>query len=161
MHPDTPPEGVLLAEYFEGMNIEDFFRQMDAKGKHMGLRFGPQPLMSNSRQSLEAVEFAKEQGRFEDFHEAVFKAYFTDCQDIGSREVLLDVATHVGLDAGELGKALDEGRYRQRVEETTLEARRVGVRAAPTFIIPGVGAIVGAQPLEQFRAALRKATGQD
>lgn len=161
MHPETPPEGVLLAEYFEGMDIDGFFRQMDAKGKDMGLRFGPQTLMSNSRLSLEAVEFAREQGLFEPFHEAVFKACFTDCQDIGSRETLLEIAAQVGLDAEALGKVLDEGRFRQKVEETTLHARKLGVRAAPTFIIQGVGAIVGAQPLEQFREALRMATGQE
>jgi len=33
--------------------------------------------ISNSRLSLEAGEFAKEQGRFDKFHHAVFETYFS------------------------------------------------------------------------------------
>jgi protein-disulfide isomerase len=33
------------------MNPEAFFRQLDQRGQKMGVRFGPQPLMSNSREA--------------------------------------------------------------------------------------------------------------
>lgn len=156
IHPDTPQEGVLWVDYFPGMNPEAFFRQLDGRGKKMGIRFGPQPLMSNSREALEGGEFAKEHGRYEEYHEAVFRAFFTDCKDIGNREVILDLARSVGLDAEELNAALEAKIYLPRLKETTRMARNSSISAAPTFLIEGYGSIVGAQPIETFRAALRQ-----
>jgi len=68
IHPDTPPEGVLFSKYFPGMNTEEFFRKLDDRGRTMGVRFGPQLLMSNSRMALEAGEFARVHNKFEEYH---------------------------------------------------------------------------------------------
>lgn len=160
IHPDTPQEGVLWADYFPSMNPEAFFRQLDGRGKKMDVRFGPQPLMSNSRQALEGGEFAKEHGRYEEYHEAVFRAFFTDCKDIGNREVILDLARSVGLDAEALNAALEAKTYLPRLEETTRMARNSSISAAPTFLIEGYGSLTGAQSIETFRAALREVEGR-
>jgi predicted DsbA family dithiol-disulfide isomerase len=138
------------------MNPEAFFQQLDERGKKMYVRFGPQPLMSNSRQAMEGGEFAREHDRYDLYHEAVFRAFFTDCRDIGDRAVILDVARAVGLDAGELNTALESGVYLPRLEETTREAKKNGISAAPTFVIDGYGTITGAQPIDTFRTALRQ-----
>ncbi len=147
-------------DYFPGMNAPAFFRQLDQRGRTMGIHFGPQPLMSNSRQALEGGEFAKEYGRYDAYHGAVFKAYFTACEDIGDRSVLLKVARKVGLDPTALASALDAGTFSSRLAETTRAAREKGISAAPTFEIDGGGTIRGAQPIETFRAALRAAAGK-
>ncbi len=130
----------------------------------MGVRFGPQPLMSNSRLAMEAGEFAKAHGRFNAYHEAVFKAVFTDCQDIGDRAVLVDVARSVGLDAEGLNAALEAGIYFPRLERTTDMAKTSGISSAPTFVIEGYGAVTGAQPIDSFRSILHSMaskTGHD
>jgi predicted DsbA family dithiol-disulfide isomerase len=147
---------VLWKDYFQGMDHVAFFQELDGRGKELGVRFGPQPLMSNSRQALEAGEFAKEQGRYDAFHEGVFKAFFTDCKDIGDRAVLRNVAQKAGLDIAALEVALDAKTYLPRLTETTAKARENWVRAAPTFIIEGYGPITGAQPVETFRKALHE-----
>ena len=138
------------------MNSEAFFRQLDQRGQKFGARFGPQPLMSNSREALEGGEFAKEHGRYEAYHETVFRAFFTDCLDIGNREVILDVAKKVGLDAIALNVTLEENIYLPRLQKTTLKAKKNGISSAPTFIIAGYGNVTGAQPIETFRSALRE-----
>jgi len=139
------------------MNPEHFFQQLDARGKPLGVRFGPQPLMSNSRKGLEGGEFAKEHGRYDAYHEGMFKAFFTDCMDIGDPEVILDVARGAGLDADELRAALDADVYLDRLEETLRLARKKWVSAVPTCFIEGYGTITGAQPIETFRAAFVEA----
>jgi len=155
IHPDTPPEGVLWKDYFPGMNPEAFFRQLDERGKKMGVRFGPQPLMSNSRMAMQGGEFAKEHGKYEVYHEAVFRAFFTDCKDIGDQEVILDLAKGVGLDAVALDAALESNIYLPRLQSTTRKAKTNGFSAAPTFVIEGYGSISGAQPTDTFRNILR------
>ena len=112
--------------------------------------------MSNSREALEGGEFAKENSCYDAYHEAVFRAFFTHCKDIGDRAVLLDVAAGVGLDEKAFEAALEDGRYRPRLVETNLLARENRISSAPTFVIEGYGNIIGAQPIEAFREALRQ-----
>jgi predicted DsbA family dithiol-disulfide isomerase len=155
IHPDTPPEGVLWKDYFPGMNPEAFFRQLDERGRKMGVRFGSQPLMSNSRLAMQGGEFAKERRKYDAYHEAVFRAFFTECKDIGDQEVILDLAKVVGLDVVALRKALEGGIYMPRLQETSRKAKISGFSAAPTFVIEGYGSLSGAQPIEQFYKILR------
>ena len=155
IHPDTPPEGVLWKDYFPGMDPEAFFQQLDERGRKMGVRFGPQPLMSNSRMAMQGGEFAKEHGKYDPYHEGVFRAFFTDCRDIGNQEVILDLAKGVGLDASALSAALEDGIYMTRLQEASKMAKMNGFSAAPTFVIEGYGSISGAQPIDTFRAILR------
>jgi predicted DsbA family dithiol-disulfide isomerase len=154
IHPETPPEGVLWKDYFPGMNPEAFFRKLDDRGKKMGVRFGPQPLMNNSRKAMQGGEFAKEHGRYGAYHEAVFRAFFTDCLNIGDQKVILDLAKGVGLDAVALNAALEDGTYMPRLQETSRKAKMKGISAAPTFVIEGYGEISGAQPFDTFRTIL-------
>jgi predicted DsbA family dithiol-disulfide isomerase len=156
IHPDTPPEGVLWKDYFPGMDPEAFFRQLDERGKKMGVRFGPQPLMSNSSMAMQGGEFAKEHGKYEAYHEAVFRAFFTDCKDIGDPSVILDLAKGVGLDAVALSAAFEDGIYMPRLQEASRMAKMNGFSAAPTFVVEGYGSISGAQPIDTFRTILRR-----
>ena len=123
----------------------------------MGVRFGPQPLMSNSRMAMQGGEFAKEHGKYDAYHEGVFRAFFTDCRDIGNQEVILDLAKGVGLDASALCAALEDGVYMTRLQEASKMAKANGFSAAPTFVIDGYGSISGAQPIDTFRKILRSA----
>jgi predicted DsbA family dithiol-disulfide isomerase len=123
-------------------------------GQQHGIEFNPQAHLSNSRMALEAGEYAKEKGRFHDFHTAVFRAYFTDGTAIGDLEELLNLAEAVGMDREDLREVLAEKKYAQNLRDTQKEARKYGINSAPTFIINNRYKIVGAQPLEEFRKAL-------
>ena len=103
---------------------------------------------------MEGGEFAKAYGKFDAYHQAVFKAYFTDCKDIGDRAVILDIAKAVGLDTMALDAALEGGIYLPRLQSTTKKAKANGISAAPTFVIEGYGPISGAQPIDTFRKIL-------
>jgi predicted DsbA family dithiol-disulfide isomerase len=145
--PDTPPEGrphpyppEVRKQRGAGVN------QMAAEA---GLPMADRDWVSNSRPALEAAEYARDQGQFDPFHRAVFKAYFAEGRDIGKHEVLRDIATAVGLDANNMIDAINDGRYTERVEEDLALSRQIGLTGVPAFII-GNRAIVGAQPYEVF-----------
>lgn len=133
--------------------------QLNHRGQELGVTFGPLTLLSNSRQALEAGEFARTRGRFEAMHEALFLAYFTHGKDIGLRSVLLEAAASSGLDQAELNEALEKGTYLPTLEQTSRAAQVKGIHAAPTFEVNGDHRIVGAQPLEAIRAVLFRAQG--
>jgi predicted DsbA family dithiol-disulfide isomerase len=156
IHPETPPEGVLLSVRLPGIDWDGMYQNLRRSGAPYGIAFGDVKLLSNSRLSLEAGEFARDQGRFDDFHEEIFRAYFTGVQDIGRMDVILDVARSSGLDAEALRAALTQGLYRERLQAAQQESERYGVTGVPAFIIEEHYKIVGAQPLEVFRETLQK-----
>ncbi|MCY0903140.1 MAG: DsbA family protein, partial [Firmicutes bacterium] len=111
--------------------------------------------LSNSRLALEASEFAREQGKFHAFHNAVFHAYFTEGRDIGDREILLSIGESVGLPRESLDEALTVQRYEEALHKGQDEGAQCGVSGTPTCIINGRYRVVGAQPIEAFRQVLR------
>ena len=155
IHPDTPPEGMPLMKMFPRADVESMTKRLNSMGTPFGLNFLKIVNISNSRLSLEAGEFAKEQGRFEQFHHLVFQAYFSQGNDIGNIEVLKQLGRKAGLDADALEKALETGKYRRVLKEARGEAARLGITAAPTFLFNEKDRIVGAQPLDVFRERLK------
>jgi predicted DsbA family dithiol-disulfide isomerase len=125
-------------------------------GSQFGLQFNNLDVLSNSHLSLIAGEFAKDHGKFHEYHEAVFKAYFTDGEDIGKAEVISRLLEELNLDVNEFMAASKEGIYEDRLTQTTSAAHENQINSTPTFIINDKYAIVGAQPVESFRKALLK-----
>lgn len=156
IHPETPVEGVLLADKFPGANVDAMYDNLRRAGAPYGIEFGKMTTLSNSRMALEASEFARDHGKYDEFHEAIFHAYFTETHNIGLEQIVLGVAKEVGLNTEELKQALADGRYLPRLQEAQEEAYQYGINGTPTFIINGRYKIYGAQPLDAFRNALKQ-----
>jgi len=155
IHPETPQEGMPLIKMFPRADVDSMTRRLNSMGDPFGLTFRKIVNISNSRLSLEAGEFSKDHGRFNEYHHAVFQAYFSEGKDIGDIGVLAQVGQDSGLDAATLRSALKTGEYRKQLEQVKSDAASLGVTAAPTFIINNADRIVGAQPIEVFRERLR------
>ncbi len=112
---------------------------------------------SSSLLSLQAAEYVADHGLPADaFHRAVFEAYFEDLEDIGDVDTLVRIAESAGIPGEGLRPALEDGVYRERVEEAVEGARLAGVRSVPTFIFDETYAIVGAQEYETFQAVMKE-----
>jgi predicted DsbA family dithiol-disulfide isomerase len=84
------------------------------------------------------------------FDEAIFAALWTDGRDIGSEEVLLDLARDVGVDADEISAALDDETLRDELTDEFVAAQQAGVTGVPTFAYDGYAAR-GAVPPEHLQ----------
>ena len=126
------------------------------RGKEFGIVFGDRTLLSNSRLALEAAEYARDMGKFESFHETIFRYYFTEAYDIGSIDVIKSVAIEIGLNTDDTMKAISEKRYRSVLDEARKEGEKINLTGVPTFIINGKYKIVGAQPLYVFKEVFSK-----
>lgn len=151
LHPETPPEGILLSERFKGRDLSSFYKQLRARGGELGIVFNKHTLLSNSRLALMAGEYARDMNRHEVFHDNMFQAYFTESLDIGHSDVIATVAVKSGLDAKETLTAASDGRYASLLAEAGKEGRLIGLTGIPLFIVNNQHKIVGAQPLEVFR----------
>ncbi len=121
--------------------------------RSMGMTLRLPPVQPRSRKALEAAEFARDNGRYDTMHTALFKAFFEDGRDLANPEVLLDVAASVGLEREDLRTALEENRYTEKVLSDEKLAARLGVGSVPTMLVApadalleNAEAITGAQP---------------
>jgi predicted DsbA family dithiol-disulfide isomerase len=99
-------------------------------------------------------ELARERGVFADLHPRLFDAYWGRGRDIGEEEVLIEEGTDAGLDAGEIVEVLRDGRYLQRVEDSTRQAMEIGAGGVPAWVIDQRVLVPGAQPHEVFDQVL-------
>ncbi|MGP5930545.1 DsbA family oxidoreductase [Corynebacterium glyciniphilum] len=96
----------------------------------------PQP---RTEKAFLVLQLAQEQGRAENYTEAMFTAFFREDRDIGVEDTIIDIATSVGLDREEVVAALhsDDRRTRHR-ENLDYAAKTVGVQAVPAIAVDGV-----------------------
>ncbi len=147
LHPGIPPEGQLIPWPPETLAQRSAaFRE---RAEAEGLEVGERKHWYDSRPAHEAALWAAAQGKGDAFRKAIYRAYFVEDRNIGSPDVLAELAAEQGLAAADLRKALGERHYRAEVEAQYEEARQIGVTAVPTFVADGK-ALVGAYPYEMF-----------
>lgn len=89
--------------------------------------------------------------------ERLFRAYFTEGKAIGDREVLVGLASEVGLDGGAARTVLAGDRFADDVRDEERTARKLGISGVPFFVLGGRLGVSGAQPAEVLTRALAQA----
>lgn len=87
---------------------------------------------------------------------ALFRAYFTDNENVADRSVLIRAATDAKLDAGEARRMLESGEYADEVRAQERHFQQAGIHSVPATIIENSYLISGGQPPDAFERALRK-----
>ncbi len=149
LHPDTPEEGLPLADLFQGgeAEMEEALARLRAVAEAEGLPFGPRTHTYNSRLAQELNKWAEEMGRGHEFRRAAYLGYFEQGFNLTDLDVLSSLARSVGLDSGEAREVLEERAYAMVVDEDWSYARANEVVAVPTFRAGG-RTVVGAQTFE-------------
>ena len=101
----------------------------------------------NTRRALAVSEYAREQGKLEDFRQLAMDAHWRKGMDLESDADLRTLATEAGLDADAAVAASKDPKYLARVDARREQAEEVGITGIPTFVI-GNRAVVGCQPYE-------------
>lgn len=165
LHPDTPDEGLTLEELFagRGKNIEEMRLRLKKVAEELGLPLGKRTKTYNSRLAQELAKWAESKDKGDEFHHAVFRAYFVDGKNIAQTDELAGLAQRVGLSADEARIILRTRSFREAVDADWMRSHQMGITAVPTFVM-GREAVVGAQPyevLEQFliRNKVKKRNG--
>ena len=157
LHPGIPDEGPAVP--WPPERLAAARSRMEQVAAAEGLTYGQRTHWYNSVPAHEAALWADEHGDGEAFRRAVFRAYFADGLNIGSPDVLADLAAAVNLDAEALRKSLAGGDYRDKVQEQFAFAREVGVTGVPAYLA-GRYMMVGAQPYEVFTQLIQTAQSE-
>ena len=111
----------------------------------------PLPMHEHARLAAKAALAAGEQGKFWEYHDALF-AHQTSLD----QAALERYAQDLGLDLPRFRRAMESDRIEAALAADAAEADRLDVQGTPSFFING-RRINGAQPIEKFRAAAETA----
>jgi protein-disulfide isomerase len=114
----------------------------------------PLPSHRQARLAAEAARCAAAEGRYWPYHDRLFAD-----QGRFAEDQLIEHAVALGLDRGPFTRCVTERRFARDVEADVVQARALGVRSTPTFLING-RTLVGAHPLEKFRSVIEDLLGR-
>ena len=117
----------------------------------LGMTMKLPPLQPRSRLAHEAARWAHRQGRFDDYHAAIFRAFFERGEDIGDTGVLVSLAAGLGLPGESLRQALDGRQFEKSVLGDEEEAGGLGLTGVPAFVANRKAALTGVQPVKNLR----------
>ena len=91
--------------------------------------------------------WAEDQGKGDAFHQAAFRAYFADGENLAKLPVLLELIRSIGLPEEKAAEVLAGRTYKSHVDKDWEDSRFKGITAVPTFVM-GQHKLVGAQSYE-------------
>lgn len=173
LNPDMPPEGEeqeahLQRKYRRSAEEGAAVRgQMKAIAEEAGvsLRYEgdqdppPPAMMWNTRECHCLLTFALEEAGPQvqtALKLALFKAHFNERRDLSDRDVLLEIASGVGLHKLAAKSALDDPELNARVEAEERQAWEHNISGVPAMIINGKFMVPGAQGPDTYVNVLRR-----
>jgi predicted DsbA family dithiol-disulfide isomerase len=156
------PEPVPLPAAVDPSRRRRWDASVAPMARDRGLVMNQPAIATRTRLTFQAVEAAREHGRFDAMHHALFEAYFRDGRDIGAAVVLADIAKSIGLEPVVVARALGEGTYLTRVLDQERLARDLGVTGVPAAFVGDdlmtAEPVIGAVPYEWLQAAVERAS---
>lgn len=150
LDPSIPPEGRARAPQAPDAPPTP----VEARGETLGLDFRRgRTFTPHTLLALQAGAFSEATGTTQqimDYHRALFKAYFTDFENLMDIDVLVKHADACGLDGTALREALENKTYEAEVNAGIEQSYAIGVTGIPTFILNDQYAVVGAQTHDVF-----------
>lgn len=162
-HYDKNIHEIIASKY--GISYEEAKLNNDnivKQAKNLGLEYNFDTLVvTNSFDAHRMIHFAEKYGKMQAMTEALFKAYFTDSKNVSDFNILVDIASNIGLDKEETIKVLNSNEYKDLIRKDEEMAGHYGISSVPFFIFNDKFSVSGAQPKEVFLMALNKAIEEE
>jgi predicted DsbA family dithiol-disulfide isomerase len=150
--PTLRPEG----EYLQRAWSQSVYPLAERMGVAISLpSVSPQP---HTHLAFEGFQFAKEQGKANEYNHRLLQAFFQEDEDIGQINVLTRLAADVGLDSERFRQALETRKYRDAHRWALRNAYQAGITAVPAFVI-GDQLLSGVQSREIIQRAIDRTNG--
>jgi protein-disulfide isomerase len=108
----------------------------------------PLDMHKNATPAALAAAAAADQGKFWEFHDKLFGN-----QAQLNRDQYLKYASELKLDVARFQDAMDNARFKGKVDADVADAKALGVGGTPAFFING-RFLSGAKPYEEFRKVI-------
>ncbi|MGR3661224.1 MAG: DsbA family oxidoreductase [Paracoccaceae bacterium] len=155
LNPDMPKAGMDRHEYLENKfggkdgAIQAYAPILErAEAAGLEIDFAGIKRTPNTLDAHRLIHWAGMEGRQTAAVSALFLAYFNEGRDIGSLEVLIEIALSIGMDAEMVRRLFEADADVRDTQTRDTNARERGITGVPTFIIANQHVLAGAQPTE-------------
>jgi len=169
LNPTMGPEGADAAEYLSekyGLSSEQLATnraRIAERGAAEGFHFGTRSHVWNTFDAHRLLFWAGAEGPAgaqRALKRALLKAYHGDDRNIGSADVLVELAAAAGLPAARAREVLERGEFAEEVRQAERFWQELGVHSVPAVIVDRKHLISGGQPSAVFEQALRQIAAQ-
>ena len=171
LNPEMAAEGADADEYLKakyGMSDAQLVHNrgvLRERGAAVGFTFGERARVWNTFDAHRLLLWAGLEGPAGSqraLKHALLQAYHGQGRNPGATDVLLDLASSVGLDVEAAREVLNSGLYADEVRAAEKAWQQAGINSVPAVVINQRHLISGGQPPEVFEQALREiaAAGQ-
>jgi predicted DsbA family dithiol-disulfide isomerase len=165
LNPYMPAQGQDVAEHLRhkyGSTPEQLAANREnirARGAALGFVFGKRDRIYNTFDAHRLLHWAELEGHQQALKHALFRAYFTDGEDVASHDVLIRLAGEVGLPVARAREILASDTYAAEVRAQERFYIERGIHSVPAVIVNDKHLISGGQPVEVFEDALKQIAG--
>jgi predicted DsbA family dithiol-disulfide isomerase len=162
LNPDMDPEGAEVVPYLArkyGRTPEQVAQaqaRIRERGAAVGFAFGPRNHVWNTFNAHRVLHWAGLEGRGVELKRALLHAYHGEGRNPGASDVLVDLASVVGLDTARAKSIAEGDEFAREVRERERYWLQRGVGGVPHVVVNDTYVIEGAQPPEYFEQALRQ-----
>jgi predicted DsbA family dithiol-disulfide isomerase len=169
LNPTMGSEGEDAAKYLSekyGLSPEQLTvnrARIAERGAAEGFRFGTRSHVWNTFDAHRLLFWAGAEGPIgaqRALKRALLKAYHGDDRNIGSADVLVELAAAAGLPAERAREVLERGEFADEVRQAERFWQEVGIHSVPAVIVDRKHLISGGQPSAVFEQALRQIAAQ-
>lgn len=135
----------------------DVHNQLTKTAKAVGLEYNfDKAVIANSFDAHRLIQLAKKYDKGDDAEERLFRAYFTEGKNVSDHATLAALGKEIGLERKEVEEMLQTKACSIEVNNDIEEARQIGVRGVPFFVMNRKYAVAGAQQPDVFLQVLEK-----
>ena len=163
LNPDMPIPGIDRKTYRSNkFGSWAYSQQLDAQtiqatqADGIEFRYDLMDITPNTLNAHRLTGFATQHGNATTMAERILRAYFTEGQNIGDVDTLVQLASEVGLQPDAVKAFLESDAGTQTIRELEQNAIAQGIHGVPHIHI-GEQILTGAQPQETFFQALQNA----
>lgn len=165
LNPQAPPEGEEKETYFARNYGKDALPRMEASSKQLAkmgyeegivFDFDKSKVVHNTFNGHRLIWLADQHGVQEAVANALFKANFSEGQNVNDPELLTEIGNANGIPAGHLQGFFESEEGKKEVRGMEQWAQQAGISGVPAFIFNDKYLVSGAQPA----ATLQEVFGQ-
>ena len=153
LNPDMPANGMSMEEYLSmrfgsPANVQPVLDQLaaDARREDIELRFDRIEHVPNTLRAHQVMYLAETRRKDQSaLAEELLAAFFRRGENIGDREILIELGARHGLLPDDVDRVMDEDSSRQIVLSREAQVRSSGIAGVPGFLLNRRLLVIGAQ----------------
>jgi predicted DsbA family dithiol-disulfide isomerase len=167
LNPDMDAQGERIVDYLgrkygrTPAQIAESQTMLHERGASEGFAFGEREFVYNTFDAHRLLHWARLEGKQLPLKQALLRAYHGEGRDVSNRDVLVDVASSVGLNADKAREILASDTYAAEVRAEEREFQQLGIQSVPAIIFDRQYLVSGGQPSEAFEEAIRKIIAEE